>query len=160
MSNQDHFSDHWLKQLLQDIEAYGGITVYNNLKGLCDRNPQVYGTKGSPLRRQVQKKYTKLRQLPIKRYNKLLEEYGVQPSSSHSLSQHRAPPSSIDSISSEESFQFVSPPRLHAMSHHQLVMKSLSLYHRKSICLLSANLLCFLTPVLFRGYRMCSKLCH
>jgi len=77
MSNQEDFSDHWLKQLLQDIEAYSGITVYNNLKGLCDRNPQVYGTKGSPLRRQVQKKYTKLRKLPIKRYNKLLEEYGV-----------------------------------------------------------------------------------
>jgi len=160
MSNQDDFSGHRLKQLLQDIEAHGGIAVFRNLKGLCDRNPQVYGTKGSPLRRQVQKKYARLRDLPIKRYNILLQEYGVQPSSSRSSSQHRAPPSSPDSVSSEESFQFLSPPRSHTMSHHQLVMKLLSPYHGKSICLLSANLLCFLTPVHFRGYGMCSKLCH
>jgi len=163
MSNQEHFPNHWLKQFLQDIKAYGGIaqqTYYTNLTGLCDCNPQVDGAKGSQLHRQVQKRYAKLCKLLINKYNKLVEAYGVQPLSSCSFSQHCTPLSSPDSISSEESFHFLLPPKLHAMSHHQLVMKSLWPYSGKPVYLLLTNLLCFLITVLFRWYGLCSKLCH
>ena len=102
--------DYIIKQLVLDIEVYGGITCFDKLKyklkGLCDRNPYLYGDKGSDRHRQVQKKVDKLRRHP-EIYLALLQKFRT----SHSFAQYRSPPASPDSVSSEDSFAFSSPPQ-------------------------------------------------
>jgi hypothetical protein len=68
-----------VKALLVDIEAAGGLFAPSfSLKHICNLKPDVYGPPGSELRRQVQNKVNKLRQLAPFQYLSVLNYYRVQ----------------------------------------------------------------------------------
>lgn len=80
---------HVQKQLLQDIEQFGGIGVCPpgssftrlpfKLQHLCKRRCDIYGRPGTDLRKQVENRVQKLKKLKQADYYRLLAELGVQP---------------------------------------------------------------------------------
>ena len=67
-----------LRQLLQDIEDQGGFQNVLKLKTLCARRPEMYGLPGSALRRAVQNKTQRLKQMNRAAYLELLLSLGVE----------------------------------------------------------------------------------
>jgi hypothetical protein len=66
-----------MKQLLEDIESSGLPRGEVNLLLICNDNPKVYGLKGSRLRRNIQKRFARIKRLGAKAYLRLLEDYEV-----------------------------------------------------------------------------------
>ena len=67
------------KQLLTDIEERGGLdsATFNLSPRLCNQKPDLYGHRGTPLRRQVQNRTTRLRSLTTAEYNEFLIRFKV-----------------------------------------------------------------------------------
>ena len=100
-----------LKALLVDIESAGGFASPTfSLKRICDLKPDIYGSPGSDLRRQVQNKVHKLRQLAPYQYLSVLNYYRV---SSGALTRSFRLSESAVSESDELLSEPVTPVRLH-----------------------------------------------
>lgn len=99
-----------VKALLIDIEAAGGLSAPSfSLHRICNCKPDIYGPAGSTLRRQVQNKVYKLRQLAPFQYLSVLNYYRV---SSGALTRSFRLLDSADFESDESLSEPVTPIRL------------------------------------------------
>jgi hypothetical protein len=99
-----------VKDLLVDIEAAGGLfSPTFKLKHICNCKPDIYGKPASELRRQVQNKVHKLRQLNQFQYLSVLNYYGV---ASGALTRSFRPLDSAASASAESPSESSTPVRL------------------------------------------------
>jgi hypothetical protein len=71
--------------LLQAFEASGESRFDFDLLGLCQNNEDIYGTKGSITRRQVQKRFDAIKQRNIKGYIRYLKTLDITPGSATKL---------------------------------------------------------------------------
>jgi len=78
-SNSRGLPLHIQKQLLQDIEAAGGLTAAK-LANICNRRSDIYGTPASTRRSQIQQKVKRLKLLSREEYLILLTEHRIFPS--------------------------------------------------------------------------------
>lgn len=68
---------HLFKELLIDIEAAGGLSTNFNLKHLCNQKPHSYGIPNSKLRKQIQNRVDRLKNLTAADYQEYLNFFGI-----------------------------------------------------------------------------------
>lgn len=75
--------DFEIKNILQDVEAFGVPRNQVKFSAICDANPALYGESKSDQRVKFTKFWSgNLKSIPIKKYKQRLDEFRVQPSAS------------------------------------------------------------------------------
>ena len=72
-------SEYTTKTLLLAFEASGETRDTFDLLGFCGANDDIYGSKGSVLRKQVQQRWSKIKRRDLDSYILLLEKFSIHP---------------------------------------------------------------------------------
>jgi hypothetical protein len=118
--------DYLVKQLLQDVEKSGETLEDFKFLLLCDKLPQNYGGKGTPLRRKFQKKYSRLKEKKAKSfeaYLQVLAGHSVPPGIATQLQQQQVRHQQQQALKQQEALQKQRLLKQEALQQQQEALK-------------------------------------